>query len=522
MYTSKIVDYSLKFTKYVGQKNIFLIEDVLAWTVVIVFAIRYALDYTLLRLKIHRLADVTYNIQPSPKSNVTESSLCGCIPLCPLAHTRAELCITIEERWQRLHRALLSASTKIKINAAEENKERVPPSTSISSISTTSIERLIKKWKDKDWIEIFHSSLEVRREASWVMFSLTLSKQIKNPSQQILTSHSLSTMRQLWSKFMELPQSVKDKAIRDGNCDKLSSYDLSVIVPVYKERIALITSTLNRALTGCKGDPERIEIIIVHAQSYHVEKKRGDTDEVQQLLDLKQEQQNCWGKFNIVTVPFEETLSGGRGKTLNTGAKIATAPVLTFLHADTKVPNGWDEQIKHALLFQSQQSNGDKYSSTPPIIFPHACAFTMGIDRALSKNSPGLFGAELLGVLRCYCGLPYGDSVLSFRRTMFDYMGGYPEQKFMEDYEVMDWLRLRSYIFSSSLSTSKNNYEGLVLLRDQIRCSPRRWQKYGVAYTSLVNAVCIHRYRKVEGTTAEDLFEFYYHCNDSSDKVKVP
>jgi hypothetical protein len=157
------------------------------------------------------------------------------------------------------------------------------------------------------------------------------------------------------------------------------------------------------------------------------------------------------------------------------------------------------------------------------------------------RIAPGIRGVEWMGVLRCHCGLPYGDCVLSFSRPMFEYMGGYPDQPLMEDYEVMDWLRLRSVLMNtisklgaatkkrhnnkntSSQSDKDGNEsdsnhgilrEGLVLLRDRARCSPRRWNKYGVAYTSLINAICIMRYRS--GATTEDLFAFYYHCNKSS------
>jgi hypothetical protein len=161
---------------------------------------------------------------------------------------------------------------------------------------------------------------------------------------------------------------------------------------------------------------------------------------------------------------------------------------------------------------------------------------------------PGLLGAEWLGVLRCHCGLPYGDSVLSFSRPMFDYMGGFPEQPLMEDYETMYWLRLRSIILSTvygmtakkethhssndknkaidlaSSSSSTNSAvgvtraEGLVLLRDRARCSPRRWRKYGVAYTSLVNAICVVRYKS--GVMTEELFDFYYNSDSKTSSQK--
>jgi hypothetical protein len=140
---------------------------------------------------------------------------------------------------------------------------------------------------------------------------------------------------------------------------------------------------------------------------------------------------------------------------------------------------------------------------------PQACAFTMGIDMDSRTcwKTPGLLGAQWQGILRCHCGLPYGDSVLSFTKATLEYIGGYPEQPLMEDYEVVDWMRVRSMILRDSFN---NPTERLVLLKGQAKCSPRRWQKFGVAYTSLVNAICIHRYRH-KGISAEELFGFYYH-----------
>eukprot|EP00536_Pseudo-nitzschia_multiseries_P017144 jgi/Psemu1/223918/e_gw1.1399.9.1 len=325
---------------------------------------------------------------------------------------------------------------------------------------------------------------------------------------------------------------------------------------MYKERVTDIGYTLNRAFQNCKGDPTKIQVVVVHAQSspddYKTHATENDTGKSllrqQLLLQLEQQgqrqaqkQRNCnsdigpsWGDLKVVTIPFGK--GGGRGKTLNVGAKHATAPILTFLHADTMVPVGWDQQIKQALLIDDRKDDLGSLTS-----FPHACAFTMAIDDSnitnntaasssavpsSNKEPAGLLGAEWLGVLRCHCGLPYGDSVLSFGRPMFDYMGGYPEQPLMEDYEVMDWLRLRSVLLSTihknkskdskTIAGDNRGAEGLVLLRDRAKCSPRRWQKYGVAYTSLVNAICIFRYRS--NTTAEDLFDFYYHCNKPASK----
>jgi len=69
-------------------------------------------------------------------------------------------------------------------------------------------------------------------------------------------------------------------------------------------------------------------------------------------------QSSCWGELNIVTIPFGE--GGDQGKTLNVGSKHATAFILTFLHADTMIPFGWDEQIEQALVLSKEEKDATK------------------------------------------------------------------------------------------------------------------------------------------------------------------
>ena len=226
---------------------------------------------------------------------------------------------------------------------------------------------------------------------------------------------------------------------------------------------------------------------------------KEDTDQQRQ----KQQQSN------FVLKVVEYTGGGGRGPTLNFGFQKSHGQIVTFLHADTLVPRGWDVEIQNALtVVSTSRPSSLSSTTTTTTTFPTACAFVMGIDKSSSSVLPAAIrGAEWLGILRCYCGLPYGDSVLSFHRTFFEYVGGYPNQPLMEDYEIMDWLRTRSLLLKTKTGTVE---ESPVLIKThQALCSPRRWAKHGVAYTSLVNALCIYRYRQLHVPT-EDLFNFYY------------
>ena len=497
-----------------------MLEWLLAWSTVVIFGLRYIIDYARLRWRLYKLA--TSVVKATHAKEVEESdqddatrTLAASLPLCPLAHTEKEFSVGTAERWDRLCRVLLLASSSVRDQAGEEKKDdgMVGGKVSDSESSVSKISTLTKEWTDEKWIHVFRSDLAVRREASYLMFALSKSEQEKSsPTSQNGESIILSKLRRLWPRFLELPD-----AVVEGHRNNSSSYDISLIVPMYKERIEDISYTLHHAFENCKGDQSKIQVVIVHVESDPDDRAMDDKNRtLQQELTLRQQQNqstSIWGELIVVTIPFGK--GRGRGRTLNVGAREATAPILTFLHSDTMMPVGWDEKIKGALLSPSENAAS----------FPHACAFTMAIDEdrespiksssLLSKMSiaPGLIGAEWLGVLRCYCGLPYGDSVLSFSRPIFDYMGGYPDQPLMEDYETMDWMRLRCVLLSTmaNSSTDKMRGEHLVLLKDRARCSPRRWKKYGVAYTSLVNAICIFRYRSK--ATTEELFDFYYHCN---------
>lgn len=604
-----------------------LAEGALAWTVVALFGVRYLADYVRLRWRM-RVLRSTPDVWWSPQ--------CGGIPLCPLARTRTDLAVPLDVRWDRLLDAIVAA-------VRQQQQQQLLPTASGggSSSSDHVLPQTLMGLSDETWVRLFHSSLEIRRQASYLMHCLAEAappdvldrllrqKEDRDTAAAVAVGTSPSTtnnthredktetyfsavdgddnddqapigvvtddrrllfpvlvaiFQRLWPRFLEFPASVLAAATTTTRttCDD-GPFTLSLIVPMYKERIEDIRRTLDHALHYCGGDPQKIQVVIVHVQpaddenenendGHHCDNDDAAPDETEaaattaasrrlerellgqgrrQRPQPQQQQPSSattspsWGALHVVTLPANGG-KGGRGRALNVGMDHALAcsrtPVLTFLHADTLVPVGWDVRIADALLLPKKTSGNNCNSGPRRPYFPQACAFTMGIEGVTGGQStlsysapsqaaasspaaaasppplpPGLRGAEWLGVLRCHCGLPYGDSVLSFRTTTLEYIGGFPEQPLMEDYELMDWLRVRSYLLSgpspsASLSPSpSNDYcgEKVVLLPDRIQCSPRRWKAHGVAYTSLVNAICIYRYRTL-GVPAEDLFEFYY------------
>jgi hypothetical protein len=270
---------------------------------------------------------------------------------------------------------------------------------------------------------------------------------------------------------------------------------------MYKETTTTIESTMQHTLHQCSHDSESsssesIQVIIVHVVDDKNNNDDDNTTQKEHLMELQSYFSNFFGDFKVVTTTTSQC--DGRGQTINLGLQHSDGLIFTVLHADTLLPTGWNQQIENALLPNPTTTT----TSSTSII---SCAFTMGIDLNDNYSTPGLLGAEWGGIVRCYCGLPYGDSVISFTQAFLQYIGGYPDQPLMEDYELMDWVRRRSLFLDTKC---------MKLLKEQTKCSPRRWQKYGVAYTTLINAICIYQYRH-HNVSAEDLFDFYYHTTKS-------
>jgi rSAM/selenodomain-associated transferase 2 len=114
--------------------------------------------------------------------------------------------------------------------------------------------------------------------------------------------------------------------------------------------------------------------------------------------------------------------SRGRGGQLNRGAGACSAPVLVFLHADCRLPEGWLDAVAAA-------------AADP--------AMTLGCFRLHTEPPPGgrqgrLARAwwRLLDLRSRGLGLPYGDQALFLRREVLEKVGGVPEMPLMEDLEL--------------------------------------------------------------------------------------
>ncbi|MDZ8082938.1 MAG: TIGR04283 family arsenosugar biosynthesis glycosyltransferase [Nostoc sp. DcaGUA01] len=152
--------------------------------------------------------------------------------------------------------------------------------------------------------------------------------------------------------------------------------------------------------------------------------------------------------------------SAGRAVQMNAGVVAASGEILLFLHADTRLPAGFDEMICTAL----QQ---------PGIV---AGAFNLRIDASLLS----LRWVELGVNWRShFCQMPYGDQAIFLTKALFQQIGGFAELPIMEDFELIRRLKAMGRI---------------AIISTPVVTSARRWLQKGVFKTTLLNQIVIIAY----------------------------
>ncbi|MEH2286069.1 TIGR04283 family arsenosugar biosynthesis glycosyltransferase [Nostoc sp.] len=152
--------------------------------------------------------------------------------------------------------------------------------------------------------------------------------------------------------------------------------------------------------------------------------------------------------------------SPGRAVQMNAGAVAASGEILLFLHADTRLPIGFDEMI--CMVVQQ-----------PGTV---AGAFNLRIDASLLS----LRWVELGVNLRShFCQMPYGDQAIFLTKVLFQQIGGFPELPIMEDFEFMRRLKAKGRI---------------TIISTPVVTSARRWLQKGVFKTTLLNQIIIIAY----------------------------
>lgn len=137
----------------------------------------------------------------------------------------------------------------------------------------------------------------------------------------------------------------------------------------------------------------------------------------------------------------------GRGLQMAEGAKRAKGPWLLFLHADTPLEKGWEDEATDFI----DRAGYEEY----------AAAFTYALD----DLSAAARRVERVVQLRCrVLALPYGDQGLLLSKRFYDRLGGFADLPMMEDVDIVRRIgRKRLHMLKSKAMVSaepfkKNGY----------------------------------------------------------------
>ncbi|MFA5189628.1 MAG: TIGR04283 family arsenosugar biosynthesis glycosyltransferase [Verrucomicrobiia bacterium] len=221
------------------------------------------------------------------------------------------------------------------------------------------------------------------------------------------------------------------------------------------DRVSVIIPTLNEAPriaasieSARRGNP--LEIIVVDG---------GSSDGTVQFA-------RDGGTTVICTMP-------GRARQMNAGAARATGNALLFLHSDTLLPPHYPRVVSQTLRASSVAAG----------------AFRLSIEGAFSGKRLVEWGINFRSR---WLQKPYGDQAIFLRRALFEELGGFANQPFLEDVELV--CRLRRL--------------GRIVVAPQTVCtSGRRWQQLGALRTILTNQFILTAYAL--GVSPETLARLY-------------
>lgn len=162
----------------------------------------------------------------------------------------------------------------------------------------------------------------------------------------------------------------------------------------------------------------------------------------------------------------------GRGQQLRAGAEIARKPWLLFLHSDTCLGAGWEEEAKAFMATGGARAAAFRFK--------------------LADSGAGPRMLEALVALRCRLfRLPYGDQGLLISRKLYDAVGGFSPLPLMEDVDLIRRLgRGRLKILKAAAITNAE-----------------RFRRDGYIRRSARNLSCLALY--MSGVSPERLVRYY-------------
>jgi rSAM/selenodomain-associated transferase 2/rSAM/selenodomain-associated transferase 1 len=237
----------------------------------------------------------------------------------------------------------------------------------------------------------------------------------------------------------------------------MASHELSIVIPVLND-----TELLQRLLTSIRPDPQ-VDIVIVNG---------GAPDD--QLAEI------CH-RPDVRLL----TSAPGRGCQMNVGASAAAGRWIVFLHADTRLPLQWSDEIRRA--------------SVDPDVVGGSFRFRLDSDAWQAR----LIERAVARRVR-WLDLAYGDQALFVRRDVFNAIGGYREWALMEDVEFVRRLRRAGRLYHSP---------------QPVLTSARRWERDGWWRRSAKNVMLQTLF--FAGMAPERLANWYSHPPSGSTRQAI-
>ncbi|OGQ98573.1 MAG: hypothetical protein A2505_01865 [Deltaproteobacteria bacterium RIFOXYD12_FULL_55_16] len=204
--------------------------------------------------------------------------------------------------------------------------------------------------------------------------------------------------------------------------------DISIIIPTLNE-----ADCIGQTLAGLSGQPG-VEVIVADG---------GSHDQTVALARA--------AGARVISAPL------GRGSQQNAGALVAQGRALLFLHADTRLPEGFAAQIRAALALPGIVAGAFRFA-----VAAQGWRFRL-LEQGVNRRA-------------AWFGLAYGDQALFLSAARFQAMGGFKEMALLEDLELV--LRLAKI-------------GRLALLPTAALTSARRWQRLGLVRTTVINQLIL-------------------------------
>jgi rSAM/selenodomain-associated transferase 2 len=131
----------------------------------------------------------------------------------------------------------------------------------------------------------------------------------------------------------------------------------------------------------------------------------------------------------------------GRAAQLRRGSQNANGDLILFLHADTRLPDGWQAALLGVLR--------------DPAVAGGAFGFRLA-ERGFFFRWIELW----VGVRNAVLGLPYGDQAIFVRRRVLEAMGGVPDVPLFEDLDLVRGIKAqgRLALLPLAVTTSGRRY----------------------------------------------------------------